>query len=213
MVIMLSSATTGEGKSFVTANLGATIAFTGKKVILIGADLRKPKLKRYFLNESPKVGLANYLVGESSLDDIIMQHAETKVDFIPAGPIPPNPSELLHSFRLQEMVDMLKANYDYIIFDTPPVGLVADPFMINELVDMTILVIRYHFTNLKALDQLSSLVDDGRIKRPALVLNGIKRSSIYRYGNYYGDGYSYGSGYYEEPERTIWKRLISFSKN
>ena len=122
---MVTSSVSGEGKTFCSINVATVFALSGKKTILVGLDLRKPKIFGDFSIEND-IGVVNYLIGQESLQTVIQKTDIEHLDVITSGPVPPNPSELLINEKLNELIGILKTNYDYIILDTPPVGLVAD---------------------------------------------------------------------------------------
>jgi tyrosine-protein kinase Etk/Wzc len=138
----------GEGKSFITLNMGMAFAIAGKKTIVIELDLRKPKLIRYLQPETPEKGLTQYLVGQTNIDELIQKYkGQDNLYYINCGPLPPNPAELLTNDRIAELVNDLRKQFDYILIDTPPVGLVTDAFLLAPLVDSTLFVVRYKVTS------------------------------------------------------------------
>jgi capsular exopolysaccharide synthesis family protein len=207
--ILVTSTISGEGKSFISANLGVTLALAGKKVVLLELDLRKPKLSGIFKVKSA-VGITNYLVGDVNVEDIIK---ETKVHnnlwIISSGPIPPNPSELIMNGKLNELLTYLESCFDYVIIDTAPVGPVTDAFIISPLCDATLYVVRHGATPKIAIKKLDSISKQGRLKNIAIVFNGVKSRGMGRYGYEYGYGYGNGYGYTEsksESSRSVFKK-------
>jgi len=195
--ILVTSSVSGEGKSFITINLGVSEALSGQKTILLGFDLRKPKLAKYLKGSREGIGLTNYLVGGAILDEIIQPiSGYDNIDFISCGAIPPNPAELIMLDKTKELIEELKNYYNRIIIDTPPVGLVTDALLFKDLVDKSIFVVR------------SGKTPKG-LPHPGIVLNGIKRKSGFGYGYRYGYGYNYGYGYgyYEDDtkKKRSWK--------
>ncbi len=188
-VVLVTSTTSGEGKSFISVNIAASMAVMGKRTLLIGMDIRKPRLAEY-LDVKPKRGLTQYLADSSvSVEDIISQNAVMpNLDLIVAGPTPPNPAEMLASERVDRLFDLLRRRYSYIIIDAAPVGLVSDTFLLNRLVDATIYVTRANFTKLSDLDYAEKLNEAKRLNHMALVVNGTKSRSGYGYG--YGESSS-----------------------
>jgi len=185
-VVMMTSSRSGEGKSFVSTNLAATLALMDRKVVLVGFDIRKPQLAAYLgIPGSP--GLTQYLSNPSmSIDDIIRPYEpQPGLDVIVAGPIPPNPGELLTSKRVSDLITELRTRYDYVILDTAPVGMVSDTFHLSDLADATVYVMRAKFTTLQDVRFYNGLVDNNRFKRPSVIING---TSTHR-------GYGYGYGY------------------
>jgi capsular exopolysaccharide synthesis family protein len=198
---LITSSIGGEGKTFCSLNLAYTLALSNKKTIVVGSDMRKPELGRY-LEQSVGKGLSSYLSGYAALEAIIVAGENNGPDFIDAGKIPPNPSELLGSERMRQLVAILKENYDYIIIDTPPIGLVSDSMELFKYTDYNILIVRQGITHKAALSMVNELYLEGKLKNFAVVFNDIelirRRKSIYG-GYVYGLGYGgYGYGYYEE---------------
>ena len=146
--ILVTSAIPDEGKSTVAINLAATLAETGSRVVLIDCDLRNPSIHRYLRFENKNLkGLTSLLAGTTQLEDgNIFSHKKLKFDFIPAGPIPPNPAELLGSSMMNDLLKALEIGYDYIIMDTPPVGVVTDAAVLSRYVHGVLLVIRQRFS-------------------------------------------------------------------
>lgn len=190
-VIMVTSSMSGEGKSFITLNLASVLALSGKKVLMMELDLRKPKLSSS-IGMDHNSGFTNYVVSSSMQEsDIIMPTFFSENLFIiPAGPIPPNPSELLLSNRLKTLIDNLKESYDYIIIDSAPVGLVADAQVIGKYADLTLYVARQNYTYKTQLNFLNNLIAEQKLQNTYLIVNDIKQ----RKGGYYGYGYGYGYG-------------------
>lgn len=200
---LVTSSIGGEGKTFCSLNLAFTLALAQKKTIVLGADLRKPELANYLHLYSEK-GLSAYLAGYAKLEELIIRGEKNQPDFIDAGKVPPNPSELLSNERMPLLIQYLKDQYDYIIIDTPPIGLVSDAMELFKYCDYNILIVRQGVTHKAALDMVNELYLDGRLKNFTVIFNDIelirKRSSIYG-GYVYGMGYGgYGYGYYEEDK-------------
>ena len=197
-VILITSSISGEGKSFTAINMAMSFALLKKKVILIGLDVRNPMLGEY-MHISKANGISLYLSDPSYLpkDIIIPSGFHPHLDVIPAGPIPPNPAELLMSNRLDELIETLKADYDYIILDSAPVGIVSDTYLLNRFVDNCIFVTRQNYTPREASNLINDIYKHKRINKIAVVLNGTDESLGYGYG--YGYGYSSGK---EDKSRT-----------
>ena len=185
-VILVTSCINGEGKSYVSSNTALSLAILGKKVVLVGLDIRKPMLAVYF-NLTQKGHLTDYLAEtDMHVDDIIIPSGEHKnLDLIPCGTIPPNPAELLQTERVDELFAELRKRYDYIIVDTAPVAMVSDTYLLDRIADMTIFVSRYKYTPSEMIDYINQVVEQKRMHNIACVLNGVK-------GLRAGYGYGYG---------------------
>ena len=174
-VILVTSCINGDGKSYVSCNTALSLAILGKKVVLVGMDIRKPMLATYF-GLNTKGHLTDYLAEPSvAVDDIIVPSGEHKnLDIIPCGTIPPNPAELLQTERVEELFAELRKRYDYIIVDTAPVALVSDTYQLDRVADMTIFVCRYKYTPSEMIEYINNVIDQQRMHNIACVLNGIK---------------------------------------
>ena len=201
--ILLTSSISGEGKSFIAINLGISLALMGKKVALLELDLRKPKLSEQ-VTISRKEGLSNYLIGKLPAAEIVKPTQFENLFLIPAGPIPPNPSELISNSKLGELLDYLEKTFDYIIIDTAPVNPVTDAYIISPLADVTLFIIRHDFTPKMFLQKLEQQHKISTLKNPAIIYNGIRGKGV----NKYGYGYGYGYGYTEEENDKKWWRNI-----
>jgi len=182
-VILLTSTKSGEGKSFISINLAASLAMLGKKVLLMGMDIRAPKLVEY-LGLTAKWGLTQYLSSDKiSLDDLILKNAiADNLDVIVAGPIPPNPAELLASEAVDRLFGELRGMYDYIIVDSAPVGMVSDTFTLARISDATVYVCRANYTSMKDVEFFNGVYDQNRLKKMGLVVNGTAAKKGYGYG-------------------------------
>lgn len=195
--VLITSSMSGEGKSFISANLAASFAILGKRVALLEFDLRKPKLRQRFDLPASR-GIVNVLLGEEEPSQIAIPVMENyHYDLFPSGPVPPNPSELMASSNMEKLKRYLDYNYDIVIIDTPPFGLVTDAQLLNSWADVCLVVVRFMTT---VRDQVLE-VEEARQRKifdnMALIFNGIKTSGYYgyRYG-YYGQKRKYGYGYY-----------------
>lgn len=197
-VLLITSSFSGEGKSFVGLNLAMTIALANKKVILLGMDLRKPKMHQYLGVENGK-GLSNYLIKQAELKDVVNQYTDNEnLSYITSGPIPPNPAELFLSDRMDELITKLQEQYDYVVIDTPPIGLVSDALLLRKYVSNILVVVRQKYTKKAMLRDLEELYQKGELKNAGLVFNAVKMGrSYYGYGGYH---YGYGQGYYVNEE-------------
>lgn len=205
-VIALTSSISGEGKTFCSINIASVIAITGKKTIIIGADLRRPRLGEFFDKKETDRGLTNYLSGKSSIKDIIQKTGQDNLDMILSGSIPPNPAELLGHNNMEVLMEYLRQNYDYVIIDTPPLMLVADFLVIQKYVDISIYIVRQNYSIKKLLEKVQDLYEDGRLPNMCVVLNDVKVQGGYGYGYEYG--YNYGYGNYYDDEKILPKGIV-----
>ena len=205
--LMLTSSVSGEGKTFCSLNIATVFALSEKKTIVLGLDLRKPKIFDDF-NIKNELGAVNYLIGERTLEEVIQKTHVPFLDVITSGPIPPNPSELILGDSMREMITELKKTYDYIVLDTPPVGLVSDALELSQFCDVTLYVVRQNFTKKEMLTLLNNRTKRGELQNVSIIFNGYENKAKYGvgygygYGYGYSYGYGYGSGYHEEEEPT-----------
>jgi len=198
-VITVTSSVGGEGKTFTTMNLAAIFALSGHKTILIGGDLRKPKLHEDFKVDTSK-GLSSYLINKSELAEVIEKTEIDTLDVIASGPTPPNPAELLDSKKMKTLIMELNKTYDYVIIDTPPIGLVTDGVILMQHADVNLYVVRHNYSKAGALNVINNLYRQKQVKNIHIIINDFKHTSS---GYGYGYGYGYGSsgyGYYENEE-------------
>ena len=198
-IVLITSSISGEGKTFFAENLAIVFAKTSNKTLLIGADLRKPKLwKDFKLNNN--LGLSNYLSEDIKLEKIINNVKINNLDVITSGPVPKDPAEMLHCEKFTSFINLVKNKYDIIILDTPPVGLVADSISMMKFSDVNLFMIRQSYTNKNLLSFSEDLYKKQRLGEMYLVFNDVKEGSGvygYSYGNYgYGSYNSYQRGYY-----------------
>lgn len=188
--ILITSNVKGEGKTFISVNLALTMASPTKKVLIIGSDIRNPQLQRYNPEKKKSEGLTEYLTGGiSNFKDIIHQSSFTPYcDIIYSGSIPPNPTDLLENGRYGELLNLVEADYDYIILDSAPLMLVTDSFLISEYADATLYVTRSETTEKSFIDFANNNINSNKIKNVAFVLNDVRKSN-FGYGNKYGYGY------------------------
>jgi capsular exopolysaccharide synthesis family protein len=209
-VIAITSTISGEGKTFVAINLAGIIAFSGKKVILIDLDMRRPKIHIGFKAENTK-GMSTLLIKKDTLQDCIQDSSLENLHFITAGPIPPNPSELVISKRMDELIAELKTMYDIIMIDTPPVGLVSDGITMIQKADFPIYIFRSDYSKRNFIHNADRLYNEANIKKLSIILNGIdieRKSYGYSYGYGYGYGYGSGYGYYDEDTKGKAKKTF-----
>ena len=203
--LMLTSSVSGEGKTFCSLNIATVFALSEKKTIILGLDLRKPKIFDDF-NIKNDLGAVNFLIGQKTLEEVIQKTHIPFLDVITSGPIPPNPSELILGDSMKEMMVQLKEKYDYIILDTPPVGLVSDALELSQFCDVTLYIVRQNFTKKEMLTLLNNRTKRGELVNVSIIFNGYENKAKYGvgygygYGYGYSYGYGYGSGYHEEGE-------------
>ncbi len=216
--ICITSEISGEGKSFVTVNLAGTLALIEKKVVLIAADLRRSKLHKAFGSDNKK-GLSSYLSGQATLEEVMIYDEVHHIHFIPSGPVPPNPSELLHTVVMRELLEYLETQYDYVLVDTAPVGLVSDAIPLIRKSDINLFVIRSGVSQQRAAAIPERLSREYGLSNLAIVLNAFGDDALY--SNYYTTDYSRGggnstyyysdysgyagAGYYEDENRKWWQ--------
>jgi tyrosine-protein kinase Etk/Wzc len=200
-IISVSSTISAEGKTFVSINLAAITAMLGKKVLLIGLDLRKPRINKVFEFEN-SIGMSTYLSGNCDYENIIMKTKINNLSYVPSGPIPPNPAELIETEQMKMFVERAKKEFDYIIFDTPPVAIVTDTLLLAPYVDVNLFIVRQRYTSRNTLEMIEQLKNQGELKNMAIVINDISLSGYYGYGMRYGYtrgyGYTYGYNYYSK---------------
>jgi tyrosine-protein kinase Etk/Wzc len=216
-VICITSETSGEGKSFTAINLAQTLTMIDKKVIVIAADLRKSKL-HYAFSAKNDIGLSNYLSGQTNLNDIIISNTRN-LYFIPGGPIPPNPAELLYSEKMVSLITILKKEYDYIIIDSAPVGLVSDAIPLLKIADINLFVIRAGFSRYHAATDPEKLSTNHNLSNFQIILNAYNydtlHSPYYNYNNsispYYADINDKTQDYFDKESKKRWWNLKRFS--
>ncbi len=198
-VIAISSTISSEGKTFISINLAAITAMLGKKVLLIGLDLRKPRINKVFeFEDSP--GMSTYLSENCNYEGIIIKTQINNLFYAPSGPVPPNPAELIETEQMKKFMERAKKEFDYIIIDTPPVAIVTDALLLARYVDVNLFIVRQRYTSRNTLDLIEQLNNHGELKNMAIIINDISLSGYYgygmRYGYTHGYGYSYGYNYY-----------------
>lgn len=185
-VILVTSSVNGEGKSYVATNLAISLTLLGKRVALVGLDIRKPMLATY-LNLPSQGCLTSYIAEPAyTVDDTIVESGINNLDILPAGVIPPNPSELLQSERMDELFEELRKRYDYVIIDSAPVAMVGDTYLLNRLADMTVYVTRANYTTNDLIEFINQTHEQHRLPKMVAVLNGADAKKV---------GYGYGYGY------------------
>ncbi|MDX2303931.1 MAG: polysaccharide biosynthesis tyrosine autokinase [Microscillaceae bacterium] len=215
-VIMVTSTVSGEGKTFVVANLGGIIATSDLKVIALDFDMRKPRLHQAF-NQDNQQGISSILIGRQSISECIKTTEMQNLHIITSGPTPPNPSELILREDFDMMLDKLKESYDVIVIDTPPVGLVTDAVLIMQKVDVCLYVTRANYTKKFFAKTIKKIMSNNNLGNLALILNAVKKNSSYGgygfgYGKFGGYGGYYGDGYYEDQETMVSKMIKRINK-
>ncbi|WP_310394353.1 polysaccharide biosynthesis tyrosine autokinase [Hymenobacter sp.] len=200
-LISVTSTISGEGKTFVTVNLGGIIALSGQRVVILDLDMRKPKVNLAFGAENTR-GVSTILIERHSVPECIQPTTIDSLQFISAGPAPPNPSELILSDRFDSMIQELFLIYDVILIDTPPVGLVTDGILIMRKADIPLYIVRADYSRKSFVKNINRLMRTNNFTRMCTILNDAHASGGYGYGYGHGYGYGYGAygqGYYEEP--------------
>jgi capsular exopolysaccharide synthesis family protein len=221
--ILVTSSVSGEGKTFTSLNLASAMALGSKRTVVVGGDLRRPKLASYF-GESEKVGLSTYLIGKVEADEIVKETDQEFLSFVPSGIIPPNPAELLQTQRLKDFLQYLDERFDVIIFDTPPMGLVSETIDLMRLFDINLYVVRQNYTIKDHLVMINDLFNNKQVKNVYGVFNGIINSGYHYEGYNYGYGntylysqnnkymYNYYGDDLEEKKKKIKKKDFSLMK-
>ena len=206
-VILFTSTTSGEGKSFTAGNLASSFAFMGKKVVIVGLDIRKPGLNKIFHISHHGQGISQYLADPQHTDLLSLCQKSTISDnlyILPGGSIPPNPTELVARPALDQAISILREHFDYVILDTAPIGMVTDTQLIARVADLSVYICRSNYTIKSEFKLVNALKEEGKLPHPCVVINGIdmdkrETGSYYGYGKYgkygYGKKYGYGYGY------------------
>lgn len=198
-LITVTSTISGEGKTFVAVNLGAVIAFSNQKVCIVDLDMRKPKVHVAFQEEPYFMGMSTLLIGKNTVSECIRHSAIPNLDYIPAGPTPPNPSELILNQEYDNVLKQLKEMYDIIILDTPPVGLVTDAVLSMKKSDLQLYVVKSDYSKRSFVRSIEDLKKINQFSNLTVIFNALKGSGK-GYGYGYGQGYGYG--YYEEYKKS-----------
>jgi len=212
-VILVTSTVSGEGKSFISANLAISLSLLGKKVVIVGLDIRKPGLNKVFNIPRKEIGITQYLANpENNLMDLVqLSDVSKNLYILPGGTVPPNPTELLARDGLDKAIETLKKNFDYVIMDTAPVGMVTDTLLIGRVADLSVYVCRADYTHKNEYTLINELAEKDKLPSLCTVINGLdlkrRKYGYYygygKYGKYYGYGKRYGYGYgYGEQSHT-----------
>jgi capsular exopolysaccharide synthesis family protein len=215
-VILVTSSFSGEGKSFVTTNLGAVMALAGKKAIVLEFDIRKPKIMTG-LDLGKKRGITNYLLGKANLEELpLLVPGFDNLYVLSSGPVPPNPSELLLDPKVEEVFNYLKQNFDIILIDTAPVGMVSDAMTLSKFANCTLYIVRQGHTYKKQIALIDEFYREGKLPKVSIIINDVKVKPGYGYYGYgrYGYGYGYTSNYYEEehPPRSSLSKMFTWTE-
>jgi len=205
-VISIHSCNPSEGKSFIAINLGTILAMNNKKVLIIGADIRKPVIQKRF-NQSNDHGLSSYLIGEDKIEDIIFPTSVNNLSLLPSGPIPPNPAEILSKPEMEMLINQVRSQYDYIILDNAPVALVTDGFILSRFADLNIFILRYGVSHKHQIEMINQYASKEIISNPAILINDIKFNA---FGSSYYKNYqyeAYHNTYYSDEKQTDKKRI------
>ena len=212
-VVMVTSTVSGEGKSFVSANTAISLSLLGKKVVIVGLDIRKPGLNKVFNLSTKEQGITQFLTDpkRNIMDFVQSSDINSNLFILPGGAVPPNPTELLARKGLEEAIEQLKQHFDYIVLDTAPVGMVTDTQLISRIADLTVYVCRADYTRKSEFSLVNELAVTNKLPRISIAINGLdlkkKKYGYYygygKYGKYYGYGKRYGYGYgYGEHENN-----------
>ena len=213
-IIMTTSSMGGEGKSFIAMNLACALAITGKKVLLMEMDLRKPRISTA-LNVDNSIGFSNYIVSDMRMRDVIKpSNIHPNCMLLSSGSLPPNPAELLVHDKVPALFTEAKAEFDYIVVDCSPVGLVTDALLLGKYADIVLYVVRQRYTFKKQMNMVQGLANDRKFRKIDIIFNDVKSIPGYGYGYGYGYsmGYKYGYGYYDNERQGFFKRLFNFKK-
>lgn len=191
-VYSFTSTIGSEGKTFISTNIGALLAMAGKKVIILDMDLRRPKVHSAFGQKASEYGMSTLLISKHSIKECIMNSDIENLDFIGAGPVPPNPSELILRKAFDEILAKLRDIYDVILLDTPPIGIVTDGLLVMQKADLPIYVLRADFSKLSFIGNINRLIATGRYPNLTVILNNVSNKKA-------GSGYSYGDVYTSSP--------------
>ena len=195
-VIAITSSISGEGKTTIAVALSAIVAATGKKVIVLDLDMRRSRMHEEF-KITNKIGISSYLVGNNTLEEVVQKEVNANLHVITAGPKPPNPSELLVTSQFDTMIEELKKEYDYIILDTPPIGLVTDAMILLKMADVGLIVTRANYSKKSFVKNIERFASEHELHNLGFILNGMESSKRQGYGYGYGYGYGSGKGYYD----------------
>jgi capsular exopolysaccharide synthesis family protein len=201
VTISVSSTVSGEGKTFIGLNLAGVFAMSGKKVLIVDLDLRQPKLKKVYPPESDDLGISTILIKKNNLAQCIQKTGFMNLDILHAGPVPPNPSELIMSSEMDHLIEEVKDSYDLVFLDTPPIGIVTDGVLVMKKTDIQLFVVRAGYSKSQFIDFIDKTNQIHHFPHLYIILNSIKSTRGVHYG------YGYGSGYYHERKRSLFKLI------
>ncbi len=204
-IVMVTSTISGEGKTFCAVNLATILAMSGKKVLLAGFDLRKPKIHKIF-NLDNKSGISTYLINKTSWEELIVESNIEHLFIAPSGPVPPNPAELMESNYMKEFIEKAKEQFDYIIVDTPPLAVVTDGLLLRQYAHATLFVVRQKYSYKSVLEMINEFYSRKELPNLGILINDVTVSSYYGYNYSYNYKYGYEiSGYYNEesPKKNL----------
>lgn len=209
-IIVVTSSISGEGKSFISSNIAAVLAISDKKTLLVGLDLRKPKLQIDFKYNN-EFGLSSYLVEHSEYEQVVQETAIQNLYVALSGQVPPNPAELIESERMKEFFAKAAEDFDYIVIDTPPIAVVTDALLLAETADSFLFIMRQGYSSKNVIKLINDVKKDNDLSNIGIILNEvqIKRGYGYSHGYGYGYGYGYGQGYYDDFDQS---KISKFQK-
>jgi capsular exopolysaccharide synthesis family protein len=212
-VIAIQSTSPEEGKSFTAINLACILAMNNNKVLLVGCDLRKPKIQKIFDNHN-KQGLSTYLIGNNTFEEILDETGVENLWMVPSGPIPPNPAELLGKQELKKFITEASDKFDYIVMDNAPISMVTDGLLTGKLADLNLFILRADTSHKQMIKLINQLAEKNTLSHISLIINDIKAHRLgYKYSYHSGYHYShyysrYGKGYYTDEEKlTRWQKI------
>lgn len=213
-IIAVSSAVSGEGKTFCSVNLATILAMADKKVLIVSLDLRRPKVHKVF-NMENESGLSTYLINKTTYTELVKETNINNLSIVTSGPIPPNPTELIGRDKMREFIDLARKEFDYIILDTPPIGIVTDTLALKPYWDTFLFVIRHNYSNKQVIELINKLKEQKIIESGGIVINDIQLRGYYgysyKYGYGYGYSYQYNNSYYSEEKEKF--NLLNYLKN
>ena len=195
-IVTVTSTISGEGKTFCSVNLAAIFAMAGKKTLLMGLDMRKPKIHKIFNLKNDK-GVSTFLIGRDDYESILLDTPVANLKVMPSGPVPPNPAELIDSEAMRTLLAKAREQFDIIILDTPPIGMVTDALLLSRVSDLSLFILRQNYSSKNILELFEDIYIKSEAGKMGIILNDMKQKGYYGYGyRYYNAGYTYKYGYY-----------------